>query len=148
MINKDLVPLVEPHCAAHGAHVIEIVLRGKQARPVVEIFVDAEAGVTSEMCSAISREVGGSLDARDWFPESYTLIVSSPGIERPLKFAWQYRKHVGRKLVVKVRTEDGAQEITGTLTAALDDTIIVRVGADTRTIAHDTIEEAVVKAPW
>jgi ribosome maturation factor RimP len=146
MISKDLFPLVEPCCEAHGAQLIDIVLRGKQARPVVEIFVDAEAGVTSDLCTAISRDVGKELDVRDSFPQSYTLIVSSPGIERPLKFAWQYRKHIGRTLAVKTTTDE--RVVVGKLTAALNEVIILHAGAEARTISLDTIAEATVKAPW
>jgi ribosome maturation factor RimP len=146
MISKDLYPVVEPCCETHGAHLIGIVLRGKQAKPIVEVFVDAEAGVTSDLCSAISRDVAKQLDVRDSFPQSYTLIVSSPGIERPLTYAWQYRKHVGRTLVVKTRTDEG--EMTGKLLDALDDAIILEVDAVARTLRLEVIEEAIVKPPW
>lgn len=146
MISKDLYPVVEPCCEAHGAHLIDIVLRGKQAKPIVEVFVDAEAGVTSDLCTAISRDVAKQLDVRDSFPQSYTLIVSSPGIERPLTYAWQYRKHVGRTLVVKTRTDEG--EMTGQLLDALDDAIILEVGAVARTLRLEVIEKAIVKPPW
>jgi ribosome maturation factor RimP len=83
---------------------------------------------------------------RDSFPQSYTLIVSSPGIERPLTYAWQYRKHVGRTLVVKTRTDEG--EVTGKLLDALDDAIILEVGTVAKTLRLEVIEKAIVKPPW
>lgn len=146
MVHKDLFPVVEPCCEAHGAQLIEIVLRGKQAKPIVEVFVDAEKGVTSDLCTAISRDVAKQLDVRDSFQQSYTLIVSSPGIERPFKFAWQYRKHIGRTLVVKTKTDEG--EMTGKLLDVHDDAIILEVGAVARTLRLEVIEKAIVKPPW
>jgi ribosome maturation factor RimP len=148
MISKDLFPLVEPCCETHGAHLIDIVLRGKQARPVVEIFVDAEAGVTSDLCSAISRDVGTALEERDSFPESYTLIISSPGIDRSLKYGWQFKKHLGRTLALKMKADPTAQTVTGKLTDASADTIVLRIGDKDAVLPLDTIEEAIVKPPW
>jgi ribosome maturation factor RimP len=150
MLAKEYFPIVEPCCEQHGAHLIDIVLRGKQARPVVEVLIDAESGVTSELCSAVSREVGKRLDEWDRIPESYTLIVSSPGIEKPLKFLWQFKKHVGRKFVLKVNDIAGAEEVTGTLLSVGDDAITIEVGKgnETATIRFDAIAEAVVKSPW
>ncbi len=148
MVSKDLFPMVEPCCKSHGAHLIDIVLRGKQSRPIVEIFVDAEVGVTSDVCSAISRDVGKELDVRDSFPESYTLIVSSPGIERPLRFAWQYRKHIGRKLALKVKTDQGTQDVAGKLADVNDESVVLQIGSESLLIRFDVIENAVVKAPW
>lgn len=144
MVSQELVPLVAPCCELHHAHLIEVVLRGKHARPVVEVFVDAEEGVTSDLCSAISRDVGKALDTLDGFPEAYTLIVSSPGIERPLQFLWQYRKHIGRKLIV--RTQGSEQQ--GTLRAVGEDTITLESSEGSKEIAFSSIEQAVVKAPW
>ncbi len=144
MVSQDLVPLVAPCCELHHAHLIEVVLRGKHARPVVEVFVDAEEGVTSDLCSAISRDVGKALDTLSGFPETYTLIVSSPGIERPLQFLWQYRKHIGRKLIVRIQ----GSEQQGTLRAVGEDTITLESSEGSKEIAFGSIEWAVVKAPW
>jgi ribosome maturation factor RimP len=144
MVSQDLVPLVAPCCELHHAHLIEVVLRGKHARPVVEVFVDAEEGVTTDLCSAISRDVGKALNTLKGFPESYTLVVSSPGIERPLQFLWQYRKHIGRQLLVRMQ----GSEQHGTLRAVGDDTITLESSAGSKEIAFGSIERAVVKAPW
>lgn len=138
------MPLVAPCCELHSAHLIEVVLKGKHARPVVEVFVDAEEGVTSDLCSAISRDVGKVLDTLEGFPESYTLIVSSPGIERPLRFLWQYRKHIGRTLIVKMQ----GTEQHGTLRAVGGETITLDSPEGRKEIAFGSIERAVVKAPW
>jgi|DewCreStandDraft_4_1066084.scaffolds.fasta_scaffold95039_1 ribosome maturation factor RimP len=144
MVNEDLAPLVAPCCERHNAHLIEVVLRGKRSRPVVEVFVDAEDGVTSDLCSSISRDVGKVLDVLEQFPESYTLIVSSPGIERPLRFPWQYRKHIGRRMIVKVA---GAEQ-EGTLRGVANEGITLELPQGSVEIAFSSIERAVVKAPW
>lgn len=111
---------------------------------MVEVVVDAEVGVTSDLCSVISRDVSKVLDAIEGFPDMYTLIVSSPGIERPLRYLWQYPKHVGRRLLVKVH---GAEH-RGTLRAVGENTITIESDDGTRDIPFGTIEQTFVMAPW
>lgn len=152
MLAKDFFPIVQPCCEQHGAHLVDIVLRGKQNRPIIEILIDSESGVTSELCSAVSRETGKVLDDGEkiLIPESYTLMVSSPGIETSLKFSWQYKKHVGRKFAMKVQSADGVIEQHGKLLSVDDEGITLEIGKGNEQvqIRFGAIAEAVVKAPW
>lgn len=119
-------------------------MRGKHNRPVVEVFVDSVEGVTSDLCTAISRDVGKVLNTLEGFAHTYTLVVSSPGIERPLMYPWQYHKHIGRTLLVKF--PDGEQQ--GTLKAVGHDTITLASVNGEQEIAFAVIERAIVQAPW
>ena len=119
-------------------------MRGKHNRPVVEVFVDSVEGVTSDLCTAISRDVGKVLNALEGFAATYTLVVSSPGIERSLMYPWQYQKHVGRTLLVK--SPEG--ELQGTLRAVGQETITLASANGEQEIAFAVIESAIVKAPW
>lgn len=150
MVNEEIYGLVEDCAARHSAHTIDVTVRGSQHKAIVEIFVDAEAGVTSELCSAISRDVADVLDARDFINGSYELVVSSPGIDRPLKFPWQYKKHVGRKLTVKVHSDVGVQDQAGKLVSVDDDGVMLKAGKGNEQvrIRFDAIQEAIVTAPW
>ena len=151
MLSEELMPILESCCEAHGAHLIDVVLRGRQARPVIEILIDAEAGVTSDVCSEVSKEVGGVLDEQDRISKSYTLIVSSPGIERPLKFPWQFKKHIGRMVTFSTQDEmQAAQAITGKLLAVNEATIAIEIEKEQAPmqVPFTALREAIVKAPW
>ncbi len=150
MVSEEVLKLIEDCVVKHSAHVIDVTIRGSQHKSIVEIFVDADAGVTSDLCSTISRDVAEVFDARDIVKGSYQLVVSSPGIDRPLKFPWQYKKHIGRKLVLKVRSESGLQEQIGKLLSVEDEAAWLEVGKGNEQlqIRFDAIHEAVVKAPW
>lgn len=113
----------------------------------MEIFIDAESGVTSDICSAVSRDVAEQLDARNILHGAYELVVSSPGIDRPLKFGWQYRKHVGRKLSVATHAEP-ARRILGMLVAAGENVFTIEAGAERLDIRFEEVREAVVQSPW
>lgn len=67
----------------------------------VEIYVDSDSGITFKKCQLLSRYLEAEIDEKGWLGEKYTLEVSSPGITRPLKFARQYPRNIGRKLEVK-----------------------------------------------
>jgi ribosome maturation factor RimP len=81
---------------------IEFVRMGKDA--VLRLFIDKEGGVTLEDCAYVSHELSAILDVEEIITVNYTLEVSSPGLDRPLKKPEDYQRYVGR--LVKVRTYD------------------------------------------
>ncbi|MBI5474160.1 MAG: ribosome maturation factor RimP [Ignavibacteriae bacterium] len=145
MFSETVLSELEAIATRQGAHVIDTSIRGSKNRSIIEIFVDAEGSVTSELCSEISRDAAKLFEERDIITGAYDLVVSSPGIDRPLKFPWQYKKHVGRKLSVTL-TSEGKNE--GKLVAADEDEITLDVGGAQMRIRFDAIREATVKAPW
>jgi len=150
MNKSELTDLVERCSATHGAHVIDLSVRGDRQVRVIEVFVDAEVGVTTELCSTISRDVVHDLDQSGLIRERYRLEVSSPGIERPLKFSWQYPKHIGRKVAFRVRQENGVESRLGTLVGIDEDGITLEgdPAGTTVQLRFDSIVEARVKSPW
>ena len=60
----------------------------------------ADKGVSVDICANISRSVSNELELNNMFEESYTLEVSSPGIDFPLTSERQYNKNVGRQLKI------------------------------------------------
>ncbi|MEM9258919.1 MAG: ribosome maturation factor [Bacteroidota bacterium] len=71
----------------------------------LDVFVDSDSGMTFRKCQRISRFLEAYLDEAQPLGERYTLNVSSPGVDRPLKFQRQYVKNVGRTL--EVTTTEG-----------------------------------------
>ena len=118
------------------------------------VFADSDTGMTFEKCQKLSRYLEAHLDANGWLGDSYLLEVSSPGIDRPLKFLRQYKRNIGRTLAVS--TTDKTQYI-GLLQSADDQHIVLtstvtekiekkKVERTIETaIVYDTIEKAIVK---
>ncbi|HSS95850.1 MAG TPA: ribosome maturation factor RimP, partial [Terriglobales bacterium] len=76
-----------------GLEIVEIELRGGGKARRLRIVIDKPAGVTHEDCANLSREVGTILDVEDAVPGgSYTLEVSSPGLDRKLLKAADYQR--------------------------------------------------------
>src|SRR3984893_1451496 len=76
--------IAERVAASSGLEVVEVELRGGGKARMLRIVIDKLAGVTHEDCAHLSREVGTILDVEDAISGSYTLEVSSPGLDRKL----------------------------------------------------------------
>lgn len=86
----------------------------------LKVFIDSDIGLKISQCQQLSRYLEGYLDEEQWLGEKYTLEVSSPGLDQPLKLVRQYKKNIGRGL--KVKMIDGAER-KGTLKAVEEDQI-------------------------
>ena len=86
----------------HGLELVHAEVAGPDNKPVVRIFIDKPNGVTHQDCSEVSLHVGTVLDVEDFIHASYTLEVSSPGIERGLYKRQDYERFAGS--LAKMRT--------------------------------------------
>ena len=90
---------------ASGLELVEVDLRGGGKARMLRIFIDKPDGVTHEDCSNFSREVGTILDVEDAVPGgTYTLEVSSPGLDRKLLKPSDYERFTGS--LIKLTTRD------------------------------------------
>ncbi len=91
-----------------GFVLIEFNIRGDNHLKVVEVYIDGEKGITSDDCSNVSRAVDEAIQTEYLIDTNYRLDVSSPGVDRPLKYLVQYPKHLNRKfeIIYKVGDED------------------------------------------
>ena len=86
----------------HGVELVHAEVAGPDNKPIVRIFIDKPNGVTHQDCSEVSLHVGTVLDVEDFIHASYTLEVSSPGIERGLYKRQDYERFAGS--LAKLRT--------------------------------------------
>ena len=111
-----------------GLELIEVSIVGRHSRTVVRVFIDKPEGVTLEDCERAHRALNPALDVADPFPYAYTLEVSSPGLDRPLKRAEDYRRLQGKRVSLKLRDPHRDQwRITGRVVAVDEDAVTVTV---------------------
>jgi len=90
--------------AAQGIEIVDVELRGGGKARTLRITIDKPEGVTHEDCAMVSRDVSTILDVEDAVQgASYTLEVSSPGLDRPLKRPEDYRRFTGSRLKLTTR---------------------------------------------
>lgn len=89
---------------SEGMEVVDVELLGAGNRRLLRVFIDRPEGVSHRDCELVSRQVGTILDVEDLVPGgSYTLEVSSPGLERRLTRAADFQRFLGRKAKVLLR---------------------------------------------
>jgi len=101
--------IAERVAASRGLDMWDIQSRREAIGYVVRVFVDRpgpaatpEESVSIEDCEQVNREIGTILDIEDPLPFAYTLEVSSPGLDRPLRGAGDYIRFAGRLAKVVV----------------------------------------------
>ena len=153
-MEEHITGMLENMFAANEEFSDCFVVDVNQTNTKLEIFVDADSGMTFGKCQRISRFVEAYLDEEQPLGASYTLNVSSPGVDRPLKFLRQYRKNIGRNL--DVTTTEGDKH-TGKLIVVEDDHLVLEAkvrrqeGKRKKTVIEetkvpfDTIKKAIVK---
>jgi len=113
-----------------GMVLLELKRRGERGSTVMEVIVDAEAGVTLDELADLSRWTSALLDeAEEALPGRYKLEVSSAGLDRPLEYIWQYRKNIGRLLKLTFEDEKaGRTTELFRLVAVEDGSLVVEPG--------------------
>jgi ribosome maturation factor RimP len=119
--------------AAHGLEIWDLQSRREVTGHVVRVFVDRpgpaatpEESVSIEDCETVNRELSTMLDVEDLLPHAYTLEVSSPGLDRPLRQKDDYRRFEGRLAKIVVREAvDNQKAFEGRLRGLDGDTVLL-----------------------
>jgi ribosome maturation factor RimP len=112
--------------AGRGFELVDVEVKRERGGHFVRLFVDKEGGIGLDELQTVSEEVSAILDAEDPIDSAYTLEVSSPGLDRPLRSETDYRRFVGR--LVKISSYepvDGRRHWTGRLQSVEDGAITV-----------------------
>src|SRR3546814_4574152 len=104
-IIQRITELVEEKIAGTDLFIVELTLQAGR----LQIYLDGDQGVTIDSCAAVSRHVGSAIEAEDLIKHGYTLEVSSPDLNKPLKHKRQFQKNTGRMLAI--RSEEHTSEL-------------------------------------
>jgi ribosome maturation factor RimP len=108
--------LLEPTLTHMGYEIYAVEQSGNTGR-TLRIAIDRPEGISLEDCERVSQVAGPLLDQADLIPGSYSLEVSSPGAERPLRSRGEYERFLGRRVNVRYRVGSAEAVIEGHLAA-------------------------------
>lgn len=151
-LRSRIGALAGPVADAAGIELVDVEVRGQRGSRVVRLVADADGGLGVAAIAALSRDVGRLLDDDDVVEGRYTLEVTTPGVDRPLRSATQLRRNVGRDVrVVRTRAaidrgEKG--EVVGTLAAVTDESVRLAVGDGDVVVPTEELDYAKVVLPW
>jgi ribosome maturation factor RimP len=145
---RELESLVEPVVEAAGLELVEVVFHGGRGG-VLRVTVDREGGVDLEAIAAVSERISRRLDLEGFNPGRYTLEVSSPGVERPLKRPEDFARHVGSKAKVQTTAAGEApREFAGTIVGADQDSVTIATERGVESVRYGDVAAARTVLEW
>jgi ribosome maturation factor RimP len=142
--------LIESVVEGQGYELVEAELKGGGKNSVLRIFIDQPAGISHRDCELVSEQVGTVLDVEDLIPFSYTLEVSSPGLDRKLVKESDYTRFGGKLARIQTRIPLQQQKVfRGLLQGLHDGKVRLELPkGGFLDIPLDVIEEARLEFDW
>jgi len=140
--SPELRRLLEPLVEDLGYELVLVELVGGGGR-TLRLYIDAPGGVMLEDCESVSRQVSAQLDVEDPIAGEYNLEVSSPGLERPLVKREHFERFVGERVKVRLHQANlGRKRLTGILSEADSDGVVVEMDGEAYELVYSDIESA------
>ncbi len=142
LITQKIRTLALEVAEEQGLDLYDIELLGT-GKLLLRVFVDKEGGVTLDDCENYSRNLGRLLDVEDPLPRSYTLEVSSPGLDRPLRGIRDYEQNKGKLArIVTLEKIENQNVFIGRISNTFLDHVTLMVHEKKIDIAFDKISKA------
>ena len=140
-MNAKLKNIVEPHLA-DGHILIDAVEdpRGSYLR----IIIDSENSITLDETTSLTKNLKGSAEFETMYPNGYRLEVSTPGLDNSLKFPFQYKKNINRRLKVAFIDNQMEKEFVGSLLVANDKIVEIATAKKSIKLTYEQITDAKV----
>jgi ribosome maturation factor RimP len=148
---ERLTKLGEQAAAGTAIEIAEVELRGAGKARLLRVYIDKPGGVTHGDCELISQKLSRLLDEQNAVPgDSYTLEVSSPGVERKLTKPRDFERAVGQKIRVTIREPiEGQTHLEGRLAEFAGQTLEVELSTGRRVkIPLGDVQKAKLKFEW
>ncbi|NOX65333.1 MAG: ribosome assembly cofactor RimP [Chlorobi bacterium] len=144
MNKKEILEKTKEMTEDLGYLFIDMDFRGDSRNRILEIYIDKEAGVTVDDCKNVSRAVGDMIEEDGLIVSRYRLDVSSPGIDRPLKFIQQFKRNIGRSFELKLLEDESSSKLEGKLLEVADDDLKFQIKKEIKVINIKKIRSAKV----
>jgi ribosome maturation factor RimP len=107
-----------------GLELVHLTYRREGKGWILRLMIDREGGVSMDDCAAASNQMGAVFEVEDIIPHAYNLEVTSPGLNRPLFTADDYRRFAGNKVQIRThRPVEGRRQFCGSLENCDDDIV-------------------------
>ena len=143
-LEGRVTELAEQVADSMGMEVVLVEIKGDGNRSVLRTFIDQPTGISLDDCERFSRRFSISLDVEDWIPFSYTLEVSSPGVNRPLVKESDFVRFCGQNAKVRTRIPlEGQRNFKGKIVGVTEGSLALEVAPGKQIgIALGDIEKA------
>ena len=143
--------LAEQVSAEHGVDVLELALRRNGRSRVLSVVLDSDDPIDADVIERVTKGLSRALDDDDDpLPGGYTLEVTTPGLDRPLRTGRDYRRQRGHEVQI-LREASGDQprtELRGVVVTADDQAVTLEVGGDQLRVLLSDVVRGKVVLPW
>ena len=108
----------------------------------IRIVVDSEDTITLDDTTALTRRLLKSDEFNDRYPEGCRIEITTPGLDYPLKYAYQFKKNINRKVNIRFRRDDKLDAMNCKILSADDDTVMVKHRNSDIPISYNQIKDA------
>ena len=144
--ERQLLDALSPRAEAEGVEIVTVEVVGAKKAPTIRVFIDTPGGVGFDELASAQAWINAIMDELDPFPGAYSLEVSSPGIDRPLRTLEHFARFAGQTAVVKTsRPLDGRSSFAGAIVSAEGDEVVLDVDGEHVAIPFDGIKRAHLK---
>lgn len=143
-LGNRITKLAEEVAASMGMEAVLVEVKGDENRSIVRAYIDQPSGISLDDCERFSKRLSVLLDVEDWIPFSYTLEVSSPGVNRPLVKESDFRRFAGKDAKIRTRIPlEGQRNFKGKITGVTEGRVELEVAQGKQVaIAFTDIEKA------
>jgi ribosome maturation factor RimP len=136
----------EVYLKDHGLELIDIVFRREGSGFVLRVVADTLDGITVSECTGLNKFLSETLDREDVIQDRYTLEVSSPGLDRPIKTDRDFERSMGKELeFTTFEAVDGRKTQEGVLVGMDKDNVVIERQGISTVIPRDKIALARLK---
>ena len=126
--EQKLLEAMEPQAEQNGVEIVSVEVMGSKKSPTVRVYIDADGGISFDELASAQMWINQIMDDIDPFPGAYTLEVSSPGIDRPLRTLEHFSRFVGETAVIKtIEPIGGKSSFTGTIDDVVDGSVVLEI---------------------
>lgn len=141
--------VVEPILAERELELVELTCRPQGRQQVVRLLVDKVGGITIQQCATVNQRISNALEAANLIEGSYTVEVSSPGLDRPLVTKRDFERALGEDVQVAAAGPEGrVREVGGMLLAVQHEAVVLKTPQGNVTVPFAEIRGAKKAIRW
>lgn len=142
-IREKILKIIQNSISDTDFLLVDTNIRGDQRKRIIEVFVDSQKNVSADDLAKLSSKINASLSETEEIG-NYRLDVSTPGVDRPLKFIEQYPKNVNRSFELEYHFGDEVKKVKAKLVSVNGNELIFNDGSNEFLINYNQIIKAKV----
>jgi len=147
---EEIRGLVAPVADSAGVDLVDVSIKGAGPKQKVRIVVDRKGGIEMDQLTAVSRQVSELLDVADPIAGRFTLEVTSPGVDWPLKRQADFDRVEGRDVLIhrSAESDRAPQQVRGKVTGTDERGVLLQTKQGSTHVPYDEIAKANQTLPW